>query len=114
MYLARIAWWLPLSVVLCASRGRSQSTPEATQGEPAPAHYVPACDEAPLEDAMVSLCAPPSLAEEPRAAEVELVEPATIPLTIPTGTPLRVAVDQRARIDHPGEVVHGKVVETVY
>jgi hypothetical protein len=114
MYLARIAWWLPLSVVLCASPGLSQSAPGATQGEPAPAHYVPACDEAPLEDAMVSLCVPPSLAEEPRAAEVELAEPATIPLTIPTGTPLRVAVDQRARIDHPGEVVHGKVVETVY
>jgi hypothetical protein len=114
MYLARIACWLPLSVVLCASPGLSQSTPEATEGEPAPAPYVPACDEAPREDAMVSLCAPPSLGAEPRAAEVELAEPATVPLTIPTGMPLRIVVDQRAHIDHPGEVVHGKVVETVY
>ena len=63
---------------------------------------------------MVSLCAPPSSTEEPRAAEVEPAGPATIPLTIPIGTPLRIAVDQRARINHPGEVVHGKVVETVY
>jgi hypothetical protein len=42
------------------------------------------------------------------------VAPATIPLTIPTGTPLRIALDERVRIDHPGEPVHGKVVETVY
>jgi hypothetical protein len=63
---------------------------------------------------MVSLCAPPSSAEESRAAEVEPAAPATIPLTIPTGTPLRIALDQRSRINHPGEVVHGKVVETVY
>jgi hypothetical protein len=40
--------------------------------------------------------------------------PATIPLTIPPGTPLRIALDQRVRINHPGEPVHGKVVETVY
>jgi len=42
------------------------------------------------------------------------VGPATIPLTLPTGTPLRIALDERVRIDHPGEAVHGKVVETVY
>jgi hypothetical protein len=63
---------------------------------------------------MASLCAPPSSAEEARAAEVEPVAPATIPLTIPAGTPLRIAVDQRARINHPGEMIHGKIVETVY
>jgi hypothetical protein len=43
-----------------------------------------------------------------------VVTPATIPLTIPTGTPLRIVLDERVRIDHPGEPVHGKVVETVY
>src|SRR4029077_8109177 len=112
MYRARISSYLPLSLLLCASPALSQSAPEATQGQPA--QYVPACDEAPREDAMVSLCAPRSLAEEPRAAEVEPAAPATIPLTIPTGTPLRIALDQRSRINHPGEVVHGKVVETVY
>jgi hypothetical protein len=45
---------------------------------------------------------------------VEPMPPATIPLTIPTGTPLRIALDERVRIDHAGEPVHGKVVETVY
>jgi len=113
MYLARTAWCLPLSFVLCASRTLSQSTPDAPPA-PTPPHNFSACDEAPREDAMVSLCVPPSLAEEPRAPEVEPAAPATIPLTISAGTPLRIAVDQRARIDHPGEVIHGKIVETVY
>jgi len=40
--------------------------------------------------------------------------PATIPLALPTGTPLRIAVDQRVRIRDSGAVVHGKVVEAVY
>jgi hypothetical protein len=112
MHRARISLYLPLSLLLCASPALSQSAPEAPQRQAA--QYVPACDEAPREDAMVSLCAPPSSAEESRAAEVEPAAPATIPLTIPTGTPLRIALDQRSRINHPGEVVHGKVVETVY
>ncbi len=114
MYLARIAWLLPLSLVQCASPALSQSAPEATQGEPAAAQKASACEEAPREDASVSLCVPPSSAEESRAAAVEPAAPATIPLTIPTGTALRIALDQRSRINHPGEVVHGKVVETVY
>jgi len=114
MYLARIAWLLPLSLVQCASPALSQSAPEATQGEPAAAQKASACEEAPREDASVSLCVPPSSAEESRAAAVEPAAPATIPLTIPTGTALRIALDQRSRINHPGEVVHGKVVERVY
>ncbi|HXN51304.1 MAG TPA: hypothetical protein VN943_05150 [Candidatus Acidoferrum sp.] len=73
---------------------------------------ISACDETPREDASASLCALPSSEEERRA--VEPAAPATIPLTLPTGTPLRIAVDQRVRINHPDEVVHGKVVEAVY
>jgi hypothetical protein len=63
---------------------------------------------------MVALCAPPSSEERLVEADVVPIVPATIPLTVPTGTPLRIALDQRVRINHPGEVVHGKVVETVY
>jgi hypothetical protein len=59
------------------------------------------------------LCAPPS-SEEALAPAAEPIAPATIPLTVPSGTPLRIALDQKVRIDHPGELVHGKVVETVY
>ena len=114
MYLARICSCLPLSFLLCVSAAQCQSAPDAAPEGAARAQQVSACDEAPREDASVSLCAPPSSAEEPRAVEVERVAPATIPLTIPTGTPLRIAVDQRVRIHDSGEVVHGKVVETVY
>jgi hypothetical protein len=63
---------------------------------------------------MPSLCAPPSSAQEFSATKPEAIANATIPLTIPSGTPLRIAVDQRTRISHPGELVHGKVVEPVY
>jgi hypothetical protein len=115
MHLARIVPCLPLSLLLSASAfGQAAPAPAATQDEPATSPRVAACDEAPREDATALLCAPPSSAEEARTAEVELIAPATIPLNLPAGTPLRIAVDQRTRIDHPGAVVHGKVVETVY
>jgi hypothetical protein len=113
MYLARFSSSLPLSLLLCTSGALSQSVPAPAQGEPASTQRASACDEAPRQDAMVALCAPPS-ASEPRATAVEPIAPATIPLTVPSGTPLRIAVDQRVRINHPGELVHGKVVETVY
>jgi len=113
MYLARTARCLPLSLLLCASPALGQSALDATAA-PVPAQSIPVCEEAPREDAMVSLCAPPSSAEELRAAEVEPAAPAIIPLTLLAGTPLRIAVDQRARISHPGELIHGTIVETVY
>jgi hypothetical protein len=114
MHVARISS-LSLSIVFCASPAFSQSAADTTQSASEPAPNAPACDIAPRDDAMASLCAPPtSVGEEPRAAAVEPIAPATIPLTIPTGTPLRIAVDQRTRISKPGEVVHGTVVQAVY
>ena len=113
MYLARFSSSLPLSLLLCTSAALSQSAADATRDAPASAQKVSGCDQAPREDALVALCAPPSFEEGPAAA-VEPIAPATIPLTVPSGTPLRIALDQRVRIDHPGEVVHGKVMETVY
>src|ERR1700730_14714117 len=40
--------------------------------------------------------------------------PSLIPLTVPTGTPLKVALDQEVRVQKVGEPVHGKIVEPVY
>jgi hypothetical protein len=113
MYLARTVWCLAVSLVLCASPSPGQSVPDVAAA-PTTAQYAPSCDEAPREDAMVSLCAPPYSAEKERTTEVVPAIPATIPLILPTGTPLRIALDQRVRISHAGEIVHGKVVETVY
>jgi hypothetical protein len=97
----RCSW---LSVFLCVPAAFAQSGANST-----------GCGEAPGEDALVSMCAQPSLvlAEEPAVAVVT-PPPARIALGLPSGTPLRIALDQRVRISHPGEVVHGKVVETVY
>jgi hypothetical protein len=113
MHGARLSSYLPLSLLLGVSTF-GQSMPDAAPAAPAAIQNIAACDEAPREDASVSLCAPPSSVEESRAPEVAPIAPATIPLTLPTGTPLRIAVDQRTRISHAGEVIHGKVVETVY
>jgi len=37
-----------------------------------------------------------------------------ISLNLPNGTPLRIALDQRTRVDHPGRWFMAKLVETVY
>ena len=67
------------------------------------------CPEIPREDALPMLCVPPT-------SEIEAAEgaPVVIALTVPEGTPLRIAIDQRARVARVGEAVHGKVVEAVY
>jgi hypothetical protein len=80
----------------------------------APAAFAQSCDQAPEGDALVSLCAASTTLEEGTEEVATPPPPARIYLGIPGGTPLRIALDQRVRINHPGEVVHGKVVETVY
>ena len=112
MHPGRISWCLPVSLLACASVALGQSAADTPQSEAPAARLISACAETPREDASASLCAPPS-SEENRPT-VEPVPPATISLTLPTGTPLRIAVDQRVRIRDSGAVVHGKVVEAVY
>jgi hypothetical protein len=80
----------------------------------APAAFAQSCDQAPEGDALVSQCAASTTLEERTEEVATPPPPARINLGIPGGTPLRIALDQRVRINHPGEVVHGKVVETVY
>ena len=88
-------------------------TPTESTTEPRPVVLgSTGCDQAPEEDALVSLCAPASVAER---EQVSVAQPtANIALAIPVGTPIRIALDQRTRVDHSGELVHGTVVETVY
>ena len=73
------------------------------------------CLEAPVPDAPPSMCVP-ALAKNENDADTETVEKPTakIDLRVPEGTTLRIDLDQRTRISHPGDAVHGKVVETVY
>src|SRR6202048_4511818 len=64
------------------------------------------CLEAPAPDAPPSMCVPALNKNENAAAKIDLV--------VPPGSTLRIALDQRTRISHPGDAVHGKVIETVY
>ena len=66
-----------------------------------------ACPEIPREDALPALCVPPSSEEEPKP-------PVVVTLQVPSGTPLRIALDEQTRIAHPGAAIHGRIVEPVY
>jgi hypothetical protein len=100
-------------VILCSvAVSRAQSEPPANPEHRAMNETRTACDEAPSEDALVSLCVPPSSSEDAALPAHEFLT--RISLSLPKDTPLRIALDQRARVDHPGEIVHGRVEETVY
>jgi hypothetical protein len=113
MRLTRMILYPSLFLLLCAPVLLAQGNLESTQPLVTSASSYAGCTEAPGEDALVAICAPPSFSEEDEAPVVT-APPAKIALGVPSGTPLRIALDQRVRINHPGEVVHGKVVETVY
>ncbi len=90
------------------------------QSEPANNHRHPSvqlaqttCTADLPEDESYPLCLPPSSVEEETCPPASPIL-AKISLHLPDGTPLRIALDQRTRVDHPGEIVHGRVVETVY
>ena len=104
---------LILLIPCCILVASAQSNPAGNSQRPAVPVTQATCDEAPREDALVSLCVPPSFFEED-AAPPASESLAQISLNLPSGTPLRIALDQRTRVDHPGEIIHGKVVEAVY
>jgi hypothetical protein len=95
------------------ARAQSSSEDEAQRSSVNPGHFT--CTEIPREDADPRLCAPPLRFEDggDDGAAVRL-PPVKIDLCVPEGTPLRIAVDQRARIAQARQVVHGKVVESLY
>jgi hypothetical protein len=72
------------------------------------------CLEAPAPDAPPSTCVPADKNESDTSAETAAKPTAKIDLIVPQGSTLRIALDQRTRISHPGDIVHGKVVETIY
>jgi hypothetical protein len=97
----------------CIPAASAQSGTAENPQPPATRAIQAACSEAPQEDALVSLCVPASLPLE--ETESQAAEPTVqISLNLANGTPLRIALDQRTRVNQLGAVVHGKVVETVY
>lgn len=67
------------------------------------------CNEVPREDALPSLCAPPT-----SQTMAPSVPDSVILLQVPAGTALRVAIDQKVRIATVGQEVSGKLTEPVY
>src|SRR5712691_509835 len=102
-----------LLIPCCVPMASAQSDPADDPLRTAVEQTRATCVEASREDDIFSLCVPPTFLEEdvcPPSAEVF----AKVSLNLPNGTPLRIALDQRTRVNHPGEIVHGRVVETVY
>ena len=107
---------LSIFVVLvpcCALVASAQSDPVDNPQRPAVQPAQATCIEARPEDDSFPLCLPPSSVEEDTCPPANAIL-AKISLQLPNGTALRVALDQRTRVDHPGEIVHGRVVEAVY
>jgi hypothetical protein len=71
--------------------------------------HPPGCADVSRQDALPSLCVQlvPEGSDTERAAS--LVE-----LKVPTGTPLRLALDERVRIKTQGQAVHAKLIDSVY
>jgi hypothetical protein len=107
-------FFLIIPMIPCCALGASAQTEPAQEPHRTAFREIPAtCEELAREDDLLSLCMADSFFLEdvcPPAPEFV----AKLSLSLPNGTPLRIALDQRTRIDHPGEMVHGKVVETVY
>src|SRR4029077_308822 len=74
---------------------------------------------------LTSLCAPLSVGQTLSRRPAQPVQPppdqtpakapvASIPLSVPAGTPLKVALSEEVRIRRVGQPVHGKVIEPLY
>ena len=57
----------------------------------------------------------PGTARKPPAqVNAAPLQPQSVALTVPKGTPLQVALDQEVRVKKVGQTIHGRVVEQVY
>src|SRR5262245_37811954 len=71
-------------------------------------HQQPSAPDQRHDPQLVPRPGAPARAAEPRATPQELE------LTVPSGTPIRIALSKRVRIAHGGAPVEGRVTDTVY
>jgi len=81
-------------LMICACAGWAH----AQEGAPAPV---------PTPDTRPALTHRPATTEKPS-------KPETLPLTVPKGTPLQVALDKEVRVEKIGQAIRGRIVEPVY
>jgi hypothetical protein len=113
MNFARVVVYSILSTSLFTSSVFAQSTEDNRRRLPVRSVAPSGCSETPPQDALPFTCFPSSLMEADKATGPPLLL-AEIALKVPVGTPLRIALDQKVRVNKPGAVVHGSVVEPVY
>ncbi|MDQ1410110.1 MAG: hypothetical protein QOJ41_1845, partial [Acidobacteriaceae bacterium] len=103
-------FFLSLLTTTVSAQTDSSESQSAAQGQ-----KYGGCLAASAPDAPPSMCVPALEKSENDVAVATAAKPtAKIDLLVPEGTTVRIALDQRTRISHPGDAVHGKVVETVY
>lgn len=106
--LAALAAWLLLVIPTPTRAQAPEQNARDTLSDVTP------CREFPGGNGLRFVCAPPPFPVEREFTEPAGPPPLHIALMLPEGTPIRIAVDQKTRISHVGEVVQGHVVETVY
>src|SRR5437899_1328906 len=90
-----------LMISSCVPMVWAQSNPVDDRRGEAGRRSPPACEGASREEDLFSLCMPSALlGEDDCPPAVEFL--AKIFLNLPKGTPLRIALDQRTRVDHAG------------
>jgi hypothetical protein len=98
---SRFILGLLLLILLCAPASAAQSGQSCPETSPA--------------DVLVAGCDLPLPQAFEAGNQTSPIQPAArISLTVLSGTPVRIALDQRTRISRVGEPVHGKVVQAVY
>lgn len=101
----------------CATQPARAQASAGRSSEAQSSSVAPPCAEKPTGDGMRLVCGFPAfLPDDSDEDDNENVAASAlrIVLKLPEGTSLRIAVDERTRISHVGEVVRGHVVETVY
>jgi len=104
---------LLISALLGASPASRAQTSAGEDHGNAPSPLFPPCSERPGGNALRFVCPLPSFLPEGDDETLPL-NAVRIVLVLAEGTPLRIAIDERTRISHLGEPIHGHVVDTVY
>jgi hypothetical protein len=79
------------------------------------ASYLPAQEASPTPVQSSAPESDPALVHRPTSTPAtESPKPATIPLSVPAGTPMQVALDQEIRIHNVGQPLPGRIVEPIY
>ncbi len=105
---------LTLFLLQFAARPSLAQTPEPHDPAESSQETAASCMEKPAGHGLHLVCAQPAFPQTDDEDDSVVASGVRIILKLPEGTALRIAIDQRTRISHVGEPVHGHVVDAVY